>query len=153
MATYQSSRRPFNQNKREINAFTASGGTEYKDLPPINSQGRIWQPNVYNSTGNPRANANLQLDRYQNLSLRNRNSEEGVGVPQFLSTHKNSDGQYRNQNRGRYFPHSRTARFQSPTMNQNNRFDSQRNQNKSEDRRNDYRDQYEYRQENQAYGD
>lgn len=143
------SRRPFNPKRRDVNAFTASGATEYKDLPPLHPRGKVGQS--YNATNNQRATINTHFDRFQNPSNRNRHSEEFVGGPQFSSTHRHSDGPYRLQNRGRSFPHGRTTRFQSPTMNQDSRTDPRGDRTEGGDRRNTYRDRQADQQERRIY--
>lgn len=76
--------------REDINAFTASGGTEYRDLPPLNHQNKNWQ-----RPGADVGDNRIRNDQYHNSPSRNRNSDQ-FG-PQFLSTHRHSDG----QNRGR----------------------------------------------------
>ena len=91
-----------NQNRENVNAFTDSGGTQYKDLPPPrqpnpNYQGGGGRGN--GSSNNNRLNNRFNYDQCRHSPLRIRNSEE-IGGPQFSSTQRNSDGQPRGRGRG-----------------------------------------------------
>lgn len=97
-----------NPGRANINAFTASGGTEYRDFPPVNTQGR----NLLNPTNNP-PDARIRFDRQQNPLFRNRDSE-GFGGPRFSSTQRQSDAHLRGQARGRFPSNLRNTRFQNP---------------------------------------
>lgn len=116
-----------NQSREDVNAFTASGGTEYKKLPPVHPPISNWQQTNRNPLDNSRVNARTHLNQYKKSPSRGGNSEEGIfgAGPRFSSTQRQSDGQPHNS---RIPQIGRTTHFQSPLNTRDNRQYNRRNQ-------------------------